>query len=35
LAPKEIVSKLVPDSIIEGTASATPARSTRSRAKAQ
>lgn len=34
-APKNITSKLVPDAIIEGTASATPARSTRSRSKAQ
>ncbi|GAA5959339.1 hypothetical protein JCM3765_006570 [Sporobolomyces pararoseus] len=33
-APKDITSKLVPDAIIEATASATPARSTRSRAKA-
>ncbi|GAA5847107.1 hypothetical protein JCM3766R1_000613 [Sporobolomyces carnicolor] len=32
---REITSKLVPDAIIENTASATPARSTRSRAKAQ
>nr|AFU52581.1 3-hydroxyacyl-CoA dehydratase [Sporobolomyces primogenomicus] len=33
IAPKDITSKLVPDAIIEGTASATPARSTRSRSK--
>ncbi|GAA5829708.1 hypothetical protein JCM5353_005204 [Sporobolomyces roseus] len=33
LAPKDITSKLVPDSIIEATASAVPARSTRSRSK--
>ncbi|GAA6008309.1 hypothetical protein JCM11491_004431 [Sporobolomyces phaffii] len=35
VAPKDITSKLVPDAIIEGTASATPARSTRSRSKVQ